>query len=65
MVSSKIGSSQLSIPIQLAASTLIVGFILMKVGEYVGGTFGGAIGLMMGLIVGFFGYVAVIVRREQ
>ncbi len=59
------GISAISIPLQLAASTLVVGFIGMKIGKYMGGNFGGAIGFLAGLIVGFFGYIAVIVKREQ
>jgi hypothetical protein len=57
--------SHLSIPLQLAASTVIMGIIGMKVGNWIYGDFGGALGLMVGLIVGFFTYVAVLVKREQ
>lgn len=57
--------SQLSIPLQLAASTLGVGFVCMRMGEYIGGDFGGVLGLMVGLILGFFGYIAIIIKREQ
>ncbi|MBU7027863.1 MAG: hypothetical protein HXS48_13080 [Theionarchaea archaeon] len=57
--------SRASIPLQLAASTIVVGFIGMKIGEYVGGSFGGALGFLVGLVVGFFGYIAVIIKREQ
>lgn len=57
--------SRLSIPIQLAASTIGVGLLCMKAGEYMGGEMGGVFGLMVGLILGFFGYVAVIIKREQ
>lgn len=57
--------SRASIPLQLAASTLVVGFIGMKIGEYLGGSFGGALGFLAGLVVGFFGYIAVIIKREQ
>ncbi|MBU6997189.1 MAG: hypothetical protein HXS41_03565 [Theionarchaea archaeon] len=57
--------SHLSVPLQLAASTLIMGIIGMKIGEWIDGDFGGALGLMVGLIAGFFTYVAVIVKREQ
>lgn len=57
--------SHISIPLQLAASTIGVGIVGWKVGEYVGGDFGGALGFMIGLVIGFFGYVAVIVKREQ
>jgi hypothetical protein len=59
------GISALSIPLQLAASTVVVGFIGMKIGKNIGGDFGGAMGFLAGLIVGFFGYIAVIVKREQ
>jgi hypothetical protein len=61
----RVDFSYLSIPLQLAASTLGMGFVCMKVGTYFGGNFGGVLGLMVGLVVGFFGYVAVIVKREQ
>lgn len=57
--------SHLSIPLQLAASTVIMGIIGMKVGNWIYGDLGGALGLMVGLITGFFTYVAVIVKREQ
>lgn len=57
--------SSLSIPLQLAASTIVVGWLFMKVGTSVGGDFGGVLGLAVGLMVGFFGYIAVIVKREQ
>jgi zinc transporter ZupT len=57
--------SHLSIPLQLAASTIVMGFIGMKVGTWIYGDFGGALGLMVGLIAGFFTYLAVIVKREQ
>ncbi len=57
--------SQLSIPLQLAASTIVVGFLGMKVGKYIGGDFGGALGFMFGMVTGFFGYIAVLVKREQ
>lgn len=59
------GVSRASIPLQLAASTLGVGYIGMKVGEYMGGSLGGVLGLTAGLVIGFFGYIAVIIRREQ
>ncbi|MBU7013824.1 MAG: hypothetical protein HXS52_07235 [Theionarchaea archaeon] len=59
------GFSRLSVPLQLAASTLIMGIIGMKVGRWIYGDFGGALGLMIGLIAGFFIYIAVIVKREQ
>ncbi|MGD2247390.1 MAG: hypothetical protein PVF58_03220 [Candidatus Methanofastidiosia archaeon] len=59
------GVSALSIPLQLAASTLVVGYIGMKIGENIGGDFGGVMGFLVGLMVGFFGYIAVIVKREQ
>lgn len=59
------GISRLSIPLQLAASTVGVGFVGYKVGDFIGGTAGGALGLLVGLILGFFGYIAVIIRREQ
>ena len=61
----RVDFSYLSIPLQLAASTLGMGLVFMKVGTYFGGDFGGVLGLMIGLVVGFFGYVAVIVKREQ
>jgi F0F1-type ATP synthase assembly protein I len=57
--------SRLSIPMQLAASTLVGGVLGYKAGEYFGGALGGALGFMAGLIVGFFGYIVVIVKREQ
>lgn len=57
--------SKLSIPLQLAASTIVVGFLGMKVGKYIGGDFGGALGFMLGMVTGFFGYIAVLVKREQ
>lgn len=56
--------SCLSIPFQLAASTLGVGLVGMKVGEYFGGAFWSAIGFLGGLVAGFFGYVAFMARRE-
>lgn len=61
----KVGFSQVSIPLQLAASTLGVGYVFMKAGQYIGGDFGGILGLLAGLVVGFFGYIAVIIKREQ
>lgn len=59
------GISRLSIPLQLAASTVGVGFVGYKIGDTLGGTTGGALGLLAGLILGFFGYIAVIIKREQ
>jgi hypothetical protein len=57
--------SHLSIPMQLAASTLVGGLMGYKAGEYFGGDLGGALGFMAGLIVGFFGYVVAMIKREQ
>lgn len=59
------GASALSIPLQLVASTLVVGYIGMKIGRYIGGDFAAAMGFLVGLIAGFFGYIVVIVKREQ
>jgi F0F1-type ATP synthase assembly protein I len=55
----------LSVPLQLAASTIITGFIGMKIGGELHEAFGEPLGLLIGLIVGFFGYVAVIIKKEQ
>jgi hypothetical protein len=65
MIHSLEGISRISIPLQLAASTVVTGFVFMKVGSAMGGEYGGAFGLIAGLMVGFFGYLVIIIKREQ
>ncbi|MBU7042813.1 MAG: hypothetical protein HXS47_04400 [Theionarchaea archaeon] len=55
----------MSVPLQLAASTLIGGLMCMKAGEVLYGEMGQALGLLIGLVLGFFGYIAVIIKKEQ
>jgi hypothetical protein len=55
----------ISVPLQLAASTILTGFIGMKIGAELHEEIGQALGLLTGLILGFFGYIAVIIRKEQ
>jgi hypothetical protein len=57
--------SRMSTPFQLAASTIIGGLLCMKVGDILYGKMGQALGLLTGLVVGFFGYIAVIIKKEQ
>jgi len=56
---------QISTPLQLAASTVIGGLLCMKVGDMLYGKMGQALGLLTGLVAGFFGYIAVIIKKEQ
>ncbi|MBU7031469.1 MAG: hypothetical protein HXS53_02955 [Theionarchaea archaeon] len=56
---------QISTPLQLAASTVISGLVCMKIGDMLHGRTGQILGLMAGLVAGFFGYIAVIIKKEQ